>query len=61
MLAEWGHVEVDNRDVEVRDVLALSLCTRSTWRDADLPPDRSAAPAAAWPARHVLEHAEVPS
>lgn len=45
LLADWGYVKVDNRDVEILDMAGLVACTRSTRRDSEDPHHRSVAPA----------------
>ncbi len=40
LLAEWGYLRVDNRDVEILDMAGLKACTRSTRRDTDDPHHR---------------------
>jgi hypothetical protein len=40
-LAEWGLVNVDNREIEIVDATGLRACTRSTRRSADEPVRRA--------------------
>ncbi len=58
LLAEWGYVKVDKRDVEILDIQGLHTCTRSTRRDMSDPHHRRPALAFTRPGRNALQAKE---